>query len=71
MMEKTEKAIFGATDKRIECWTACKANKDYCKSCPFNGTCESEEYFPDIYDGIDTKGLYIPADYEMKGNVFC
>ena len=64
------KAIFGATDKRIECYNECIKNKDFCRSCKYNGFCENEEYFPFEYDGIKTE-YYIPSDYEMKGNIFC
>ena len=64
------KAILGATDKRIDCFNACKANNDNCHSCPYKDICEREEYFPNHYDGIDCSD-YIPADYTVKGNVFC
>lgn len=64
------KAVFGATDKRIECYSACVSNKDLCKTCPFKGLCDTEEYFPEEYDGINCEG-YIPADYIRKGNIFC
>ena len=63
------KAIFGATDDRIACHSACQENKDFCHSCPFNGICENEEYFPASYDGINCEG-FIPADYILEKNIF-
>ena len=65
------KPVFGATEKRIECHNACKANND-CRKCPFYNLCDQVEYFPISYDGITSEdGEFIPADFIMKGNVFC
>ena len=66
-MEKG-KAIFGATDKRIECHSACVSHHE-CRECPFYGLCENEDYFPSYYDGINCED-FIPSNYVKSGNLF-
>ena len=68
-MEMNKKPVLQATEKRIACYNACKTNRDYCKSCPFKGICDSEEYFPEQKNGIDCSD-FIPADYVKSGCFF-